>query len=118
MKEETKMKISVSTYSFGDDKVKELGIFGVLDKIKEFGADGVEFVDFMETKDMNHEELMEHANKVREHCEKIGLIPANYCTTCDFLTGSDGDTAKEIDMIKKKDVAPLIKFIVTQYKIK
>ena len=39
------MKVGVSTYSFGK-YLAELGIIGVLDKIKEFGGEAVDFIPF------------------------------------------------------------------------
>ena len=38
------MKTSVNTYSFGH-YVNDLGIYGVIDKTKEIGFDGIEFVE-------------------------------------------------------------------------
>ena len=40
------MKISVSSYSFGAYAQKEqLGVLGIMEKAKEMGFDGIEFVD-------------------------------------------------------------------------
>ena len=40
------MKFAVSTYSFGKYNKKEsLGIFGIVDKVKEMGFDGIEFAE-------------------------------------------------------------------------
>ena len=93
------MKIGVSTYSFGK-YVSELGIIGVLDKIKEFGGEAVDFVPF---ENDNFEKALELAAEYKAHMDKIGLLPGCYCTGANFLAA---DVDAEVDKLcRAADIA-------------
>lgn len=90
------MQTCVSSYSFGgyinDDK---LGIFGVIEKVKEFGFDGIEF---SEGGWMNDPDTVK---KIKEKCEALGLPIVSLCVGADFTNGSGGDLGAEIERVKK-----------------
>ncbi len=92
------MKISVSSYSFGSymDKDK-LGAFGVIDKTKELGIEGVEFVDGDWTEGLN----LELAARLKNHAEEQGIEIIAFCTGADFINGSGGDLDAEVGRLKK-----------------
>ena len=63
------MKTCVTSYSFGGYFSEErLGYLGILDKAKEFGFDGVEYVDggYMEKPDA--------AKRIRERTGELGIV--------------------------------------------
>lgn len=87
------MKLSVTTYSFGN-YVNELGILGVVDKTAELGFSGIEFTDGAWTKDLDPEV----AKAVRERCAEKGLEVVAYCVGANLLTD---DLPAEIARVKK-----------------
>lgn len=93
------MKLSVSTYSFGRYINKDkLGIFGVIDKAKELGFDGIEFVDGEWTD--NYSQRL--AEEIKNYAESIGLELVAFCVGADFINGSDGNLSSEVEILKKK----------------
>jgi len=90
------MKIGVSLYSFheyaNDDK---LGIKGCIDKVKEFGGEGV---DFVEVGGMDHESYLAYAKDVGDYCRSVGIETVCFCVGSDFL---NRDTDEEIERVKK-----------------
>lgn len=96
------MKVGVSTYSFGR-YVEELGIIGVLDKIKEFGGEAVDFVAF--EKD-DHAKALELAAQFKEHMDEIGLLPGCFCVGSNFLTK---DRSAEVERLcRDADIARVL----------
>ncbi len=94
------MKISVSTYSF--DQYLRTGQMTQLDciqKAKELGFEGVEFVDILPPEGVSKEE---YAQILRAECEKLGMAVSNFTFSADFLNGCNGDTAAEIERVKKQ----------------
>ncbi len=74
------IKTSVSMYSFGRYFDEEnLGVFGCIEKAKELGFDGVEFLDY--------DCVVDNAAKVREKCAEVGITPVCICMGANFLTG-------------------------------
>lgn len=93
------MKVGVSTYSFGK-YVSELGIIGVLDKIKEFGGEAVDFVPY--EKD-DHERALSLAAEYKAHMDELGLLPGCYCTGANFLAK---DVEAEVEaLFRAADIA-------------
>ena len=90
------MKTSVSTYSFGK-YVESLGIYGVIDKAAEMGFEGIEFVE----SGWSNVDLCE-LQKIGEYAAEKGLVRASFCVGADFINGSGGDTAAEIEAVKAK----------------
>ncbi|MEG0691768.1 MAG: sugar phosphate isomerase/epimerase [Oscillospiraceae bacterium] len=101
------MKVSVSTYSF--QKMLDSGEitqFGIIEKAKELGFDGVEFVDILPHDGSSVEE---YAKKLGEECKRVGMHISNYTIGADFLIGSDGDFNAEIERVKKQiDIAAIL----------
>ncbi len=86
------MKIGVSTYSFGAYR-KTLGLLGVLDKIKEFGAEAVDFTPFREnypTSDApftpeKGDESFRLAEQLKVRMQELGLECGCYCVTTNMI---------------------------------
>lgn len=77
------MKYSVNTYSFGK-YIRELGIYGIIDKAAEIGFEGIEFVEdgWMNVSDG---ELVNIGNYARSK----GLQTVGLCVGADFLNGEN-----------------------------
>jgi len=88
------MKTCVSSYSFGR-YVDELGIYGVIDKAAEMGFEGMEFVEGGWSNCS-----MEELKKIGEYVKTKGMEVVSFCVGADFICGSDGNTAKEVERIK------------------
>lgn len=86
------MKISVSTYSF-KNYISSLGIRGCLEKLKEYGADGVDFAVFHS---LEYDDYLNFAREAGEHARALGLEVSCCTGHLDFLTGSGGDLKEEI----------------------
>ncbi|MFZ2538485.1 MAG: TIM barrel protein, partial [Oscillospiraceae bacterium] len=101
------MKVSVSTYSF--QKMLDSGEitqFGCIQKAKDLGFDGIEFVHIL-SHDGSTEE--EYAKKLGEECTRVGIHISNYTIGADFIYGSDGDVNAEIERVKKQiDIAAIL----------
>lgn len=92
------MKVSVSSYSFSKYREQtKCDDFAICDLAKEIGFEGIEFAG------LNSEEPLEHAAKVREYCEKIGLSIVSYTIGADFLNGDPEKTVE--NMCRQVDIA-------------
>ncbi|MBO4278163.1 MAG: sugar phosphate isomerase/epimerase [Clostridia bacterium] len=90
------MKIGISLYSFHEyADEKSLGIKGCIDKVKEFGGEGV---DFIETPGLDQEQYIAYAKDIGDYCRKVGIMPVCFCVGSDFL---NRDTDAEIERVKK-----------------
>lgn len=67
-------------------------------KAKEMGFDGIEFSEFVHDDSVSD---LEHAAILREEAERCNMPIVNWAFGCDFLTGCGGDTAAEIERVKK-----------------
>lgn len=77
-------------------------------KAKEMGFDGIEFSDFVHDDNVSD---LEHAAILREEAERCNMPIVNWAFGCDFLTGCGGDTAAEIERVKKLiDAAAVLAF--------
>ena len=95
------MKFSVSLYSFYSAiKAGELTPMQCIGKAKELGFDAVEAVDFVNFQ-CPEEEMAQQAQALRAEAEKQGLCFSSLAVAADLLNGSGGDTAKEIERVKK-----------------
>ncbi len=93
------MKIGISLYSFHSyADPDKLGIKGCIDKAKEFGAEGVDFVEGPAFP--TREEYMAYARDVGEYCRSVGIEACCFCVGSDFLNGSGGDIDAEIERVK------------------
>lgn len=101
------MKVSVSSYSFTKMMDKgEITQFGCIQKAKELGFDGIEFVDIIPHDGSTVEE---YAVKLKDEAERVGITVTNYTFGADFINGSNGDTKAEIERVKKQiDIAVLV----------
>lgn len=101
------MKVSVSSYSFS--KLMNQGIlnqFSCIEKAKEIGFDGIEFVNIMPHDGSTTEE---YAVKLKEECKRIGITITNYTFGADFINGSNGDVIEEIQRVKEQiDIADIL----------
>ncbi|MBO5734839.1 MAG: sugar phosphate isomerase/epimerase [Clostridia bacterium] len=91
------MKIGVSLYSFhGYSSADSLGIKGCIDKAKEFGCEGVDFVEF--GNGLTHEEYLALAKEYGDYCKQVGIEAVCFCVGADFL---NRDLDEEIERVKK-----------------
>ena len=91
------MKTCVSIYSFGA-YLAQLGIYGVIDKVADFGFEGIDFTldgDWTENLDV------EVAKKVGEYAREKGLVIAASSCGANFLQGSNGVLQDEVDRLKR-----------------
>ena len=92
------MKLGVSLYSFkeyiNDD---QLGVKGCIDKVKEFGGEGVDFVETAKYAN-DHEGYLAYAKEIGEYCKEVGIQAVCFCVGSDFL---NRDTDEEIARVKK-----------------
>ncbi len=89
------MQIGVSLYSFSQSP---LNIFEIITKAKEMGFDVIEFAGFPNLPE--GETALSFAPKVRKACDEAGIKVANYTIWADFINGSDGNLAAEIERVK------------------
>lgn len=94
------MKFSVSIYSFFSAiRQGKLTPIECVAKARELGFDAVEAVDFVNfsgTKD----EMLQQAAALKKEAEKNGLAISSLAIGADFINGSDGDMAAEIQRVK------------------
>ncbi len=91
------MKIGVSLYSFhGYTDESSLGIKGCIEKAKEFGAEGVDFVEnWQYANDL--EAYKAYAKDIGDFCRSIDMQPLCFCVGADFL---NKDLDEEIARVK------------------
>lgn len=101
------MKVSVSSYSFSKlINQGALNQFSCIEKAKEIGFDGIEFVNIMPH---DGSSIEEYAVKLKEECQRVGIVITNYTFGADFLNGSNGDTKEEIKRVREQiDIAYLL----------
>ena len=89
------MKIGVSLYSFHGYN-ESLGIKGCIDKVKEFGAEGVDFVETPQYAN-DLEAYKAYAKDIGDYCKSVGIQPLCFCVGADFL---NRDFDAEIERVK------------------
>ena len=92
------MQIGVSSYSFSRlVRSGEMAQIDVIAKAKEIGFDVIEFssIAVPEGKD-----LPAFAAELRAEADRVGIDIVNYTIGADFLKGSGGDLAAEIERVK------------------
>lgn len=97
------IKTCVSSYSFGGhlDESK-LGILGVIEKAKELGFDGIEFIEGELTN-------LDKAHIIKEKCEEVGITPVNFCIGGNLALEDKDELNREIERMKTcVDVAALM----------
>ncbi len=92
------MKISVTSYSFGAyQKADRLGTLGIIDRAAELGFDGIEFAEGPWATDM----APDLAEQIAARAAACGIEVVALAVGADFLNGCGGDTAAEIERIKR-----------------
>ena len=97
------IKTCVSSYSFGSHlDEKKLGILGVIEKAKEMGFDGIEFIEG----DLTN---LDKAHLIKEKCNEVGIVPVNFCIGGNLALEDKDKLNKEIERMKVcVDVASLM----------
>ncbi|MCK5802534.1 MAG: sugar phosphate isomerase/epimerase [Lentisphaeria bacterium] len=101
------MKIGVSSYSYSRlVRAGTMQQIEVIAKAKEMGFDVIEFSTIAVPEGKT---LAAYAAELRAEAEKVGIEIANYTIGADFLKGSDGDLAAEIERVKAEvDIAEIL----------
>ncbi|MEZ5277971.1 MAG: sugar phosphate isomerase/epimerase family protein [Opitutaceae bacterium] len=101
------MKIGVSSYSFSRLlRSGSLAQIEVIAKAKEIGFDVIEFSTIAVPEGRT---LADFAAELREEADRVGIEIANYTIGADFLRGSNGDLAAEIERVKREvDIAEIL----------
>ncbi len=91
------MKIGVSSYSFASYRRRTgAGFIEICDMAKEIGFDAIEFIGLHREEDCTYQWKLETAEKIRRHCERIGLdIPA-YTVGADLINGDADEAVEEL----------------------
>lgn len=91
------MKLGVSSYSFRKYIIDtKCDYEKICDLAKEFGFDGIEFIDLDNAAFGITTDCMGTARKIKEHCEKIGLEISAYTIGGNFLCD---DVDKEVERL-------------------
>lgn len=91
------MKIGVSLYSFhGYASDDALGVKGCIDKVKEFGGEGVDFVEVGGFEN-DIKAYIDYASDIGEYCKSVGIQPLCFCVGADFL---NRDFDSEVERVK------------------
>ena len=92
------MKLGVSLYSFREYAAEDsLGPKGCIDKVKEFGGEGVDFVETAKYAE-DHEGYLAYAKDIGDYCKEVGIQAVCFCVGSDFL---NRDTDAEIARVKR-----------------
>ena len=91
------MKIGVSSYSFAA-YMKKTGAsyIDICDKAKEIGYEAIEFIPFTNGDNTTHEWCLDMADKLREHCGKIGLEITAYTVGADLVKPEADETVENL----------------------
>ncbi len=97
------IKTCVSSYSFGAEADESrLGTMGIIEKAKEMGFDGVEFIEGEYT-------TLEKAHLIKEKCEEVDIEPVAFCIGGNLALEDRDELAKEVERMKKMvDIAALM----------
>lgn len=89
------IKTCVSSYSFGSQADEgNLGTLGVIEKAKEMGYDGIEFIE-------NEYTTIEKAHFIREKCKETGIDAVNFCVGANLALEDKDELNREITRLKK-----------------
>ena len=90
------MKAGVSLYSFHQySKDDSLGIKGCIEKAKELGYTGLDFVEFGDP--ASRSEYLKYAAEIGNFCKELGMDAACFCVGSDFVNNC---ASNEIDRVK------------------
>ena len=96
------MKVGISAYSFHKCE-PALSIFEILEKIKEMGATGVDFINSLKKEGVEID--VEMAGKIREKMDELGLEAACMCQSAEFFGDRTVEEEKERIINKQLPVA-------------
>lgn len=101
------MKISASTYSFGNMLYSgEISQLDCIRKAKDIGFDAIEFVDILEPEGTSKEE---YAKRLADECKHLNMPVSSFTFGADLLSGSEGDIHHEIERVKEMvDIAVIL----------
>ena len=106
-KQETRMKIGVSSYSYS--RLVRSGAMSQLDvisKAKEMGFDTIEFSTIAVPEGRT---LGDFAMELREEADRVGIPISNYTIGADMLNGSNGDQEAEVARVcGEVDIASIL----------
>ena len=101
------MKIGVSSYSYW--RLVSSGAMEQIAVIQAAKDQGFEVIEFSTIKVPEGQSLADYAAELRAESERVGLPIANYTIGADFLRGSGGDLAAEIERVKAEvDIAEIL----------
>ncbi len=111
------MKLGISTWSFQRYNPSP-SIYELLDKIKEIGAEYVDFVPMLKKEQCDM--TLEIAKDIREYIDKIGLKAACICMNSEFLGKRGVEGMKEVIINEQLPIAkvlgcPVMRFDVTYF---
>ena len=93
------MKIGVSSYSYSKAvKAGRITEFEIIAKAKEMQFDCLEFSGLTVPEGGD---ILDVAKRYREEAERVGISINNFCTSADFIAGSNGDVEAEIARVQK-----------------
>jgi len=101
------MQIGVSAYSFSQLIQKgEMKQIEVIAKAKEMGFDAIEFAGLIVPEGKT---TAEFAVEIKAEADKVGIPIVNYAIGADFINGSEGNLAAEIERVKGEvDIADIL----------
>lgn len=95
------MRLGISSYSYGPYMEKAgTGYFEACDHAKKTGFDAIEFTTLELSRGRGQATPQDLARALKAHCDSLGLAICAYTVSADFLSGSGGDTAKEVKRLK------------------
>jgi len=101
------MQIGVSSYSYS--RLVRSGAMQQIEVIAKAKEMGFEVIEFSTIAVPEGETLPGFAEKLRKEADRVGIPIANYTIGADFLNGSGGDLAAEIERVKAEvDVAEIL----------
>lgn len=101
------MKIGVSSYSFS--RLVRTGAMEQIAVIEAAKKMGFEVIEFSTIAVPEGKTLPGFAEELRKEADRVGLPIVNYTIGSDFLNGSNGDLAAEIERVKREvDVAEIL----------
>lgn len=101
------MKFGVSSYSYS--RLVGNGTMKQIDVIKAAKDAGFDVIEFSTISVPEGKTLPEFAAELKAEADKVGIAIANYTIGADFINGSNGDLAAEVERLKGEvDVAAIL----------
>ena len=94
------MQIGVSSYSY--TRLIQSGVLSEIDVVAKAAEMGFKALEFAGLNPSEGESPLAYASRLRAACADAGVAIVNYAVTADFLTGSGGDLATEIERVKQE----------------